>query len=130
LLDAFQDEKEVARAFFNTFQGSNVKPYIPKTDKQKADILKMLSKLMVDHDLGKDDFIELIRYIRQDVFWQSNFLSLKKLNQKDKNGVKYIDVFIAQKERGDNVTKNARQSASLDEKRAIIAATCNAFAES
>jgi len=36
----------------------------------------------------------VIRWAREDPFWQSNFLSLLKLREKDRQGIKYMEVFI------------------------------------
>jgi len=40
------------------------------------------------------DVYEVCRQLRQDSFWSENFLSVLKLRNSDKNGVKYIDRFM------------------------------------
>lgn len=42
-----------------------------------------------------DEIKKAIEWARSDDFWSTNFLSPSKLRNKDKNGVKYIDVFLA-----------------------------------
>lgn len=43
----------------------------------------------------KDDIWKAIKWAREDQFWQPNFLSPAKLDRKNKDGILYIDVFIA-----------------------------------
>jgi hypothetical protein len=38
----------------------------------------------------------MVKKMRQDDFWQGNFLSILKLRNTDKNGIKYIDRFMDQ----------------------------------
>lgn len=65
----------------------------PKTDKQKNDWREEIRKL-IDLDLyGTDELIEIITRARRDEFWQTNFQSIKKLRQKNKEQIKYIDYF-------------------------------------
>jgi len=40
-----------------------------------------------------DKIVEIVQWARNDSFWSKNFLSLRKLRTKDKNGVKYAVVF-------------------------------------
>ena len=54
---------------------------------------KVLLKLLESYK--KEDIINSIVWAKKDDFWNTNFLSISKLNKRDKNGVKYIDVFLA-----------------------------------
>ena len=69
--------------------------FLPKTDKQKKNWLECLDKLhRIDH-CTLQEINGAIIFAREDPFWKDNFLSLMKLRDKDKDGVKYIDRFIA-----------------------------------
>jgi len=68
--------------------------FLPKTDKQKKNWLECLDKLhRLDH-CTLQEINGAIIFAREDPFWKDNFLSLMKLRDKDKDGVKYIDRFI------------------------------------
>jgi len=69
--------------------------FLPKTDKQKKNWMECLDKLhRLDH-CTLQEINGAIIFAREDPFWKDNFLSLLKLRDKDKDGVKYIDRFIA-----------------------------------
>jgi hypothetical protein len=74
----------------------------PKTEAQKTKWLSCLDKIQrIDgYDLG--EVYLKCKELRNDSFWQNNFLSILKLRNVDKNGVKYIDRFMYKK----NVTIN------------------------
>ena len=65
----------------------------PKTEAQKNKWLDCLDKLerLDGYSLQVVYFIS--KKARQDDFWQSNFLSILKLRQLNKQGVKYVDLF-------------------------------------
>ena len=65
----------------------------PKTEVQKNKWLDCLDKLerLDGYSLQVVYFIS--KNARQDDFWQSNFLSILKLRQLNKQGVKYVDLF-------------------------------------
>lgn len=43
---------------------------------------------------SKEQIVKAINNAKLDAFWSQNFLSPLKLNNTDKNGVKYIDIFL------------------------------------
>lgn len=65
----------------------------PKTEAQKNKWLDCLDKLerLDGYSLQVVYFIS--KKARQDDFWQANFLSVLKLRQSNKQGVKYVDLF-------------------------------------
>lgn len=63
--------------------------YINKTSLDAFDKLIRIDKYTVE------DIKKAIIWARSDDFWTKNFLSPVKLRNKDKSGVKYIDVFLA-----------------------------------
>jgi uncharacterized protein YdaU (DUF1376 family) len=66
-----------------------------------------------------DDIKNAIQWARGDDFWSKNFLSPVKLRNKNKEGVKYIDVFLAKLL--DNGRKpNGKGPATTDEQLAAI----------
>ena len=52
-----------------------------------------LGELLFKYD--KDVIIRAIKWAKNDSFWSSNFLSINKLIQTNKEGVKFIDLFIS-----------------------------------
>ena len=52
-----------------------------------------LGELLFKYD--KDVIIKAIKWAKNDSFWSSNFLSINKLIQTNKEGVKFIDLFIS-----------------------------------
>jgi hypothetical protein len=65
----------------------------PKTEAQKNKWLDCLDKLerLDGYSLQVVYFIS--KKARSDQFWETNFLSVLKLRQTNKQGVKYVDVF-------------------------------------
>ena len=77
--------------------------------KNKAQLEKWLDCLDKIERIDKYDLREvylMVKKIRQDDFWQNNFLSILKLRNTDKNGVKYIDRFMAQQDNHLQSAKN------------------------
>lgn len=75
----------------------------------KAQLEKWLDCLDKIERIDKYDLREvylMVKKMRQDDFWQNNFLSILKLRNTDKNGVKYIDRFMAQQENHLQSAKN------------------------
>lgn len=69
-------------------------------------------RLLIENDGYKsDEIVKIATWARADNFWSPNFMSLLKLRNKNKDGVKYIDVFKsrmdseAKKRNGVNGTK-------------------------
>jgi len=68
--------------------------YRPKSKTQKNKWMDCLDKL---NRLDKYDLREvynMAKQMRNDEFWSNNFLSILKLRNNDKNGIKYIDRFM------------------------------------
>lgn len=61
-----------------------------------------------------------IAWARADDFWSANFLSPCKLRSKDKNGVKYIDIFLAKIVKNGANKQSAGNGASWDEITSVI----------
>ena len=59
------------------------------SDKTKVMFDKLLKKY------SKDEILKAIFWARKDDFWKPNFCSPMKLEKKNKEGVTYIDVFLA-----------------------------------
>jgi len=57
--------------------------------------LDSFDKLIRIDNYSANEIKAAITWARNDDFWTSNFLSPLKLRNKDKNGVKYIDIFLA-----------------------------------
>lgn len=55
--------------------------------------LKDLSKALKNE--SKENIIKAVKWARNDSFWGNNFLSLSKLNNVNRDKVKYIDVFLS-----------------------------------
>lgn len=76
----------------------------PTTDKQANDWKNDL-RLLIEKDGYDSPTIEhVILKARSDKFWCKNFLSLKKLRQKDKNQIPYIVSFIEKFKQANNAT--------------------------
>ena len=63
-------------------------------NKKVSNLLKLLNSY------NKEDIIKSILWAKKDDFWNPNFLSITKLNTKNKDGVKFIDVFLAKSKVG------------------------------
>mgnify|MGYP001109676387 CR=1 FL=1 len=70
--------------------------YRPKTDAQKNKWLDCLDKIERLDGYNLRDVYNVSKELRNDEFWQNNFLSILKLRNTDKNGIKYIDRFMVQ----------------------------------
>lgn len=70
--------------------------YKPKTKSQINRWLDCLDKIVrIDKYTLKEVYI-VSKDLRNDQFWQKNFLSILKFRNTDKNGIKYIDRFMLQ----------------------------------
>jgi len=81
----------------------------PKTPEQKKTWLDTLDKVMKIDNYSPDQINTIVKQIRLDTFWRTNFLSITKLRNTDKQGVKYIDVFNA-KVNGNGSNKQFNQT--------------------
>jgi hypothetical protein len=63
------------------------------TSSGRKNWMKTLEKLIRIDKYKYDEIVQIIKSTRRDDFWQTNFLSVIKLRNTDKNGTKYIDVF-------------------------------------
>jgi len=70
--------------------------YKPKTENQKNRWLDCLDKLQRIDKYNLRDVYNITKFLRADDFWQTNFLSILKFRNTDKNGIKYIDRFMLQ----------------------------------
>lgn len=70
--------------------------YHPKTENQKIKWLDCLDKLQRLDGYDLREVYNVSKNLRNDEFWQNNFLSILKLRNTDKNGIKYIDRFMIQ----------------------------------
>ena len=68
--------------------------YQPKTSAQKYLWWDTLDKIERINNYDLRDVFKICNVLRQDNFWSGNFLSLRKLRQKDKNGIRYVDRFM------------------------------------
>ncbi|QDP59792.1 MAG: hypothetical protein Unbinned5855contig1001_2 [Prokaryotic dsDNA virus sp.] len=68
----------------------------PKTKAQKQKWLDCLDKIERIDKYNIRDVYSVCKQLRQDDFWQNVFLSVLKLRNNDKNGVKYVDRFMSQ----------------------------------
>jgi hypothetical protein len=70
--------------------------YRPKSETQKIKWLDCLDKLQRLDGYDLREVYNVSKELRNDEFWQNNFLSILKLRNTDKNGIKYIDRFMIQ----------------------------------
>jgi len=68
--------------------------YRPKTKAQKNKWLECLDKIQRIDKYNLRDVYNVAKDLRNDQFWSKNFLSILKLRNTDKNGIKYIDRFM------------------------------------
>jgi hypothetical protein len=89
---------KIVKHFIKTLETDS--RYIPKSDKQKLEWLKVAQwsiNQMGEH--GYEKVIDIIDYFRNghadnnNFSWGDNWLSLKKLQNKNKDGVTYLDYF-------------------------------------
>lgn len=71
--------------------------YKPKSEAQKNKWMDCLDKIERIDKYDLREVFEVAKKLRDDEFWQNNFLSILKLRNTDKNGVKYIDRFMLNK---------------------------------
>jgi len=55
--------------------------------------VKTIDELIRIDQLPAEAIVEIVKRTRNDEFWSGNFLALPKLRRKNKDGVKYIQVF-------------------------------------
>jgi len=72
--------------------------YKPKSEAQKNKWLDCLDKVQRIDGYDLREVYLMVKKMRQDDFWQSNFLSILKLRNKDKNDVMYIHRFMDRQE--------------------------------
>ena len=84
---------EVALKSFDHFTELFPEKMRPKTEAQKNKWLDCLDKLERIDGYSLQVVYFITKKAREDEFWQLNFLSLLKLRQTNKQGVKYIDIF-------------------------------------
>tara|TARA_R110000772_G_scaffold65396_1_gene145947 strand:- start:2399 stop:3337 length:939 start_codon:yes stop_codon:yes gene_type:complete len=68
--------------------------YKPTSDVQKMRWLECLDKIERIDKYDLRDVYNVAKDLRNDEFWQTNFLSILKFRNLDKNGIKYIDRFM------------------------------------
>ncbi|MAA76644.1 MAG: hypothetical protein CML73_01240 [Rhodobiaceae bacterium] len=89
----FDDKTKTAFPHFATLFDLK---YRPKTETQKIKWLDCLDKLQRLDGYDLREVYNVSKNLRKDEFWQNNFLSILKLRNTDKNGIKYIDRFMIQ----------------------------------
>jgi hypothetical protein len=67
----------------------------PHTEKQVLDWHDTLDKCIRIDGYSADRIQDIVKRMRMDDFWRTNFMSIMKLRQTNKQGVKYIDFFDA-----------------------------------
>src|SRR5690554_3072519 len=82
--------------------------------------LEVFDKLTRIDGYQPEQIQRAIEWARADDFWSSNFLSPAKLRNKDKNGVKYIDVFLAKLFKNGKNRRNNQEATSLDQLAEIL----------
>ncbi|RMH19749.1 MAG: hypothetical protein D6698_05275, partial [Gammaproteobacteria bacterium] len=82
--------RELANLFSSTLPNKNL---IPKTDAQKAKWLKCLDDCHRLDGYSYEQIRQVIEHFRNDEWWRSRFLSPLKLRKRNRDGVKYIDLF-------------------------------------
>lgn len=82
-----------AEKLFNQVIENFTEDLRPKTLKQKADWIDTIDKLVRIDKFTSEQITEVIKFAREDSFWQTNFLSILKLRKKNKEGIIYFNVF-------------------------------------
>ena len=67
----------------------------PKTKEQKAKWIKILDQIQRIDKYDLREVYKICKHIREKDFWKTQFLSLPKLRNSDKNGDKWINRFYA-----------------------------------
>lgn len=76
----------------STYFPDDITKRLNKNDKLKwSDTIEKLIRL---DKYTKEEIEKAVKVGRNDKFWKNNFLSINKLRKKDKQGVKYIQVFL------------------------------------
>ena len=83
--------------------------YKQQSEAQKTKWLDCLDKVQRLDGYDLREVYLMVKKMRQDDFWQGNFLSILKLRNTDKNGIKYIDRFMDQQENYLQSAKNKIQ---------------------
>ena len=87
---------DTVKKSFNYFLDLFPEKYQPKSTAQKNKWMDCLDKIERIDEYDLREVYLVVKKMRQDDFWQNNFLSILKLRNTDKNGVKYIDRFMGQ----------------------------------
>ena len=72
--------------------------YHPKTKHQEQKWIECLDKIQRVDGYDLREVYQVAQDLRNDDFWKVNFLSLLKLRNRDKNGILYVDRFMAMKQ--------------------------------
>ena len=64
--------------------------YLPKTQLQKGKWIKCIDLCIRIDEFTLQQIYLICKFIRQNEFWSNNFLTILKLRNNDKNGIKYI----------------------------------------
>ena len=70
----------------------------PKTESQEKKWIECLDKIQRIDGYDLREVYQVAKDLRKDDFWKVNFLSLLKLRNRDKNGILYVDRFMAMKQ--------------------------------
>ena len=70
------------------------KKFQPQTEPQKLSWLKEVADIHRLDGVEPKVLYRLVENIRNDAFWGQNFLTLMKLRKKNKEGIKYLDMFF------------------------------------
>lgn len=68
--------------------------YLPETQSQKFKWLDCLEKLEKIDKIDIKQLYLVVKFIREHEFWSEHFLTLLKLRNKDKNGIKYVHKYF------------------------------------
>lgn len=88
---------EIVLKAFPHFVSLFPEAYKPKSEAQKNKWLDCLDKIQRIDKYDLREVYNVSKDLRSDEFWQNNFLSILKLRNSDKNGIKYIDRFMTNK---------------------------------
>jgi hypothetical protein len=97
----------------------------PKTEEQIKNWADCLRKLIEIDKFSEIDIGNIIKWAREDAFWTKNFMSLLKLREKNKEGIKYIEVFKHQMNCNGNKQRKTGNGASNEQ---LAASITKAFA--
>ena len=87
---------QITQKAFSHFANLFPEKYRPKTQLQKNKWLDCLEKIQKIDKYNLREVYNVAKNLRQDEFWQNNFLTILKFRNNDKNGIKYIDRFMNQ----------------------------------